>query len=181
MITIHIPENELYDEAKDEFYEVKEVTLELEHSLISVSKWESKWKKPYLVEEKKTTEEVLDYIRCMTINKNVDPNVYRAIPASEIKKIVDYINDPMTATVFYDASPMPTRNSEFITSELVYFWMTAYNIPFTCEKWNFNRLMTLIRIAGEKNSEQKKMSPDEIRAQNKMLNEKRRAALKSKG
>ena len=181
MITIHIPERELYDETNEEFIEVKDITLELEHSLISVSKWESKWKKPYVSEEKKSTEEVIDYIRCMTINKNVDPNVYKAIPADELKKIVDYINDPMTATVFYDNGRKPPRNSEFVTSELIYYWMSAYNIPFTCEKWNFNRLMALIRIAGEKNSEPEKMSPDAIRAQNKMLNEKRRAALKSKG
>lgn len=181
MITIHIPEGELYDEEKEEFIETKDITLELEHSLISVSKWESKWKKPYVSEEKKSTEEVIDYIRCMTINKNVDPNVYRAIPAKELQKIVDYINDPMTATIFYDGNRKPKRNSEFVTSELIYFWMSAYNIPFTCEKWNFNRLMALIRIAGEKNSEPEKMSSDEIRAQNRLLNEKRRAALKSKG
>ena len=182
MLTIHIPGGELYNEELNEFIETKECTLELEHSLISVSKWESKWKKPYLSEEKKTTEEVIDYIRCMTINKNVDPNVYKAIPSEEIKKIVDYINDPMTATTFSDFGKKHARNSEFITSELIYYWMTANNIPFTCEKWNFNRLMTLIRIAGEKNNpEQEKMSPDAIRAQNRALNAQRRAAMKSKG
>lgn len=182
MITIDIPESEFYNEELNEFIEVKAITLELEHSLISVSKWESKWKKPYISETEKTTEEVIDYIRCMTINKNVDPKVYKAIPPTELKKIVDYINDPMTATTFYDFGKKPARSSEYVTSELIYYWMTAYNIPFTCEKWNFNRLMTLIRVAGEKNNpEQEKMSPDAIRAQNRMLNEKRRAAMKSKG
>ena len=153
MITIDIPESEFYNEELNEFIEVKAITLELEHSLISVSKWESKWKKPYISETEKTTEEV-----------------------------IDYINDPMTATTFYDFGKKPARSSEYVTSELIYYWMTAYNIPFTCEKWNFNRLMTLIRVAGEKNNpEQEKMSPDAIREQNRMLNEKRRAAMKSKG
>ena len=182
MITIDIPGSEFYNEELNEFITVKPITLELEHSLISVSKWESKWKKPYVSEIKKSTEEVIDYIRCMTINKNVDPKVYKVIPASEYKKIVDYINDPMTATTFYDYGKHTPKNSEYVTSELIYYWMTAYNIPFTCEKWNFNRLMTLIRVAGEKNNpEQDKMSRDAIREQNRILNEKRRAAMKSKG
>lgn len=171
MLQVHIPPTEYFDEASNEFIEVKEYTLQLEHSLISISKWESKWCKPFLGKEEKTEEETLDYIRCMTITQNVDPLAYRSLPNSEILRIKEYINAPMTATWFNDREKRaPSR--KVITSELVYYWMVAQNIPFECEKWHFNRLMTLIRICSEKNQPPKKMSKHD----RKSLMAQRRAA-----
>ena len=174
MLQVNIPAAEYFDERTEEFIEVSAHTLQLEHSLISISKWEAKWCKPFLAREEKTEEETLDYIRCMTITQNVDPMVYRALPNSELQRIKDYINAPMTATWFKQDNQPPSRR--VITSELVYYWMVAQNIPFECEKWHFNRLMTLIRICGEKNQPPKKMSKHD----RKSLMAQRRAARKPK-
>lgn len=171
MLQVNIPAAEYFDERTEEFIEVKAYTLQLEHSLISISKWEAKWCKPFLGKDEKTEEETLDYIRCMTITQNVDPMAYRALPDSELQRIKDYINAPMTATWFNDKDKKQP-NRRVITSELVYYWMVAQNIPFECEKWHFNRLMTLIRICGEKNQPPKKMSKGE----RKSLMAQRRAA-----
>lgn len=157
MLQITIPAQEYFDERTEEFINVKEHTLQLEHSLISISKWEAKWCKPFLGSEEKSEEETLDYIRCMTITQNVDPRVYLAIPTEELEKVKKYINSPMTATWFNDRDKKPPSR-KVITSELIYYWMVANQIPFECEKWHFNRLMTLIRICGEKNQPPKKMS-----------------------
>lgn len=170
MLPVYVPAAEFFDERTEEFIEVKACTLQLEHSLISISKWEAKWRKPFLGTDEKTEEETLDYIRCMTITQNVDPMVYKAMPNSEIQRIKEYINAPMTATWFKDDKRPPSR--KVITSELVYYWMIAQNIPFECEKWHFNRLMTLIRICGEKSAPQKKMS----KSDRKSLMAQRRAA-----
>lgn len=171
MLQVNIPAAEYFNEQTNEFIEVKAYTLQLEHSLISISKWEAKWCKPFLGKEDKTQEETIDYIRCMTITQNVDPMAYMAIPDAELKRIKEYINAPMTATWFNDREKRaPSR--KVITSELVYYWMVAQNIPFECEKWHFNRLMTLIRICGEKSQPPKKMSKGE----RKNLMAQRRAA-----
>lgn len=173
MLQITIPAAEYFDELTEEFIEVKAYTLQLEHSLISISKWEAKWKKPFLGKEDKTEEETMDYIRCMTITQNVDPMAYRALPNSELQRIKEYINDPMTATWFHDRDKKASTR-RVITSELVYYWMIAQNIPIECEKWHFNRLMTLIRVCGEKNQPPKKMS----KGDRKSLMAQRRAAHK---
>ena len=183
-LTIFVPSAELYDEVNNEFIYTKDQTMVLEHSLLSISKWETKWRKPYLSEEQKTNEEALDYIRCMTITQNVDPNVYKALTGSQINEITEYIKEGQTATTIkQNASGHRARHSgKFVTSELIYFWMTAFNIPFTCEKWNFSRLMALIEIAGEENNpDKKKMGRQDILAQNRALNAQRRAKMKSKG
>lgn len=181
MLQITIPETELFDEARQEFiYVEKPVTLTLEHSLVSISKWESKWKKPYIGDEEKTVEEVIDYIRCMTITQNVDPTVYYALTEENYREIEEYIQDPHTATTIKEAG-RPTKNGEGVTSELVYYWMCAYQIPFEAQKWHFNRLMTLIRIAGIKNNPDKKMSRKDAFIQQRELNAMRRAKAKSKG
>lgn len=181
MLQITIPETELFDEDRQEFvYVSKPVTITLEHSLVSISKWESKWKKPYLNNEERTTEEVIDYIRCMTITQNVDPNVYYALTAQNLKEIEEYIKDPHTATTIADRGHA-NKTGEGITSELVYYWMCAYQIPFEAQKWHFNRLMTLIRIAGIKNNPDKKMSQKDAYAQQRKLNAMRRAKSKSRG
>lgn len=182
MLQIIIPQTELFDEARQEFiYVDKPTTLSLEHSLVSISKWESKWKKPYISDEEKTTEEVLDYIRCMTITQNVDPQVYYAISDDEIRRIIEYIEDGHTATTFTEIGTPRKKSSEGITSELVYYWMSAYQIPWEAQKWHFNRLMTLIKIASIKNSPEKKMSKSEAFRSQRELNALRRARNRSKG
>lgn len=181
MLEIEVSDIEMFDEEKSEFFNIKGVTLQLEHSLISISKWESKWKKPFMVEKPpKTFEETLDYIRCMTINKKVDPNVYKALTGDQLERINSYIEDAMTATWFNDGSGgAPSR--EIITSELVYYWMIKAGIPMECEKWHLNRLITLIRVFGIKDAPKKKRSKAEIMARNRELNEQRRAAMNSRG
>lgn len=178
MISIHIPETEYFDESKNEFVSIKEQTLLLEHSLISVSKWESKWHKPFLEKNDKTTEEVIDYLRCMTITQNVDPNVYYNISENDILRIKDYIDDTMTATTF---SNHGRPNRQIITAEIVYYWMVTFNIPFECQKWHLNRLLTLINVCSIKNQPSKKMSKADIRSRNAALNAARRAQLGTKG
>lgn len=185
MLEIHIPDVEGWDQEKGEngeFVTKKGADLILEHSLVSLQKWEAKWKKPYLLDNNKTDEEMLDYIRCMTMTKNVDPDLYYYIPASEMQKIADYINDPMTATTINDKRP--GRSKEIVTAELVYFWMINYGIPMEYRKWHFNQLLTLIKVCEIKNSSGEKgskMSMNEIYASNRELNAKRRAMAHSKG
>ena len=181
MLKITIPKTEMFDEKKNEFVYTKGQTLALEHSLVSISKWEAKWHKPYLSKTPKTREEVLDYIRCMTLTQNVDPAVYNCIPRSELEKIYDYIKDPMTATWFSNEESMKGRQGRIVTSELLYYWMTAYQIPFECQKWHLNRLITLIRVCDEENKPKKKLSKNQLLARNAKLNKARRAALRSKG
>lgn len=182
MLRITVPACEFYDESKEEFVETKEQTLIMEHSLISISKWEAKWKKPYLSREKKTTEEVFDYLRCMTITPtNVDPLVYRSFTEENLKDVVDYIDDPMTATTINEAGLRNPRR-EIITSEIIYYWMIAQNIPTEYEKWHLNRLLTLIKVCSIKNNpKQNKMSKSAIMRQNRALNAARRAKYGTKG
>lgn len=178
-ITITIPSTEIYDEIREEFIKPKETTLKLEHSLVSIAKWEAKWHKPFLSRERKTDEEVLDYIRCMTITQNVDPYVYYCISADNRKKISDYIEDPMTATVVPE---LPGgKNRKTITNELIYYWMLSCNIPVEFQTWHLSRLLTLIKVCNYENAPEKKMTKNEIFEQNAKINAQRRAALKSKG
>lgn len=180
MLTVVVPEQEGFDEQKDMFCLLtKETTLQLEHSLISVSKWEAKHHKPFLAKEDKTNEEILDYIRDMTISKNVDDAVYRNLPASVLAEINDYIADPMTATTVLDTGGR--RNNDIITSEIIYYWMISFGIPFECQKWHLARLLTLIRVCSEKSQPGKKMSRAEVLARNQQLNAERRKLLGSKG
>lgn len=183
MYSLVIPSTSLFVEATEEFIDTKETTLVLEHSLVSMSKWESKWKIPFLSEtHKKTREQDIDYIRCMTITQNVDPNVYYAISNSDMEKISKYINDPQTATWFRkEDAKGPKRNSRQVTSELIYYWMTAYNIPMECQKWHLNRLMTLIRVCALESTPKQDMSLKEIYKQNTALNNARRAKYKTRG
>lgn len=180
MLRIVVPEGEMFNEETQEFITIKEQQLQLEHSLVSLSKWESKWHKPFLGKEEKSFEETIDYIRCMTLNPNVDPNTYLFLSKENIRKINDYIGDSMTATTFNDVNNKG-RSREIITSELIYYWMVSFNIPFECQKWHINRLITLIRICNIKNQSPKKMSKGEIMSRNAALNAARRKQLKSKG
>lgn len=180
MLTITIPATEKFDEIKGEFLYTTEQTLQLEHSLISISKWESKWCKPFLTKQEKTVEEIIDYVKCMTLNKNVDDAVYDCLTQANFKDINDYISAPMTATYFSN-NERGRNNGEQITSELVYYWMIALQIPFECQKWHINRLLTLIRVCNVKNAPPKKMSKRDIVSRNAALNAARRQQLNSKG
>ena len=179
MLTINIAGRDLFNEQTNEFIRIEPTVLRLEHSLVSLSKWESKWKKPYLVKTpEKTTEEAIDYIRCMTITQNVNPLVYYALSKENLEDIQQYINDPMSATTFSDTSK-PSR--EIITSELIYYAMFANNVPLECQKWHLNRLLNLLHIFSIKNQPDKKMSKAQIMERNRALNEARKAKLKTKG
>ena len=180
MLQITIPATEQWDEKNQTFIVTKEQKLQLEHSLVSLSKWESKWCKPFLSKQEKTIEETIDYIRCMTLTQNVDPNFYNLLTNENITQVNEYIEAPMTATWFTD-DKMRKPNKEQITAELVYYWMIALNIPFECQKWHLNRLLTLIRVCEIKNQPPKKMSKGQIMSRNAALNAARREQLKTKG
>lgn len=179
-ITIIVPERELYDEANNRFIDVHKTVLNLEHSLISISKWEAKWHKAYLSPKPKTREEKIDYVRCMTLNTNVDSSVYFGLTRSNWKDIERYISDPMTATTINRMNSKSSR--EIVTNELIYYWMAELGIPFQpCEKWHINRLLTLIEVASIKKQPPKKMSPSAIARQNRSLNAARRAKHHTRG
>lgn len=180
MLQITIPATEQFNEETNEFITTKAQTLQLEHSLISLSKWESKWCKSFIDSKNKTTEETLDYIRCMTLTSNVKPEVYRCLTQQNISDINEYIDAPMTATVFNDMGDK-SGQKDVVTSELIYYWMIANNIPFECEKWHLNRLITLIRVCNIKNTPPKKMNKRDIMSRNAALNAARRQKMNSRG
>ena len=195
MLEIVIEPKEFYNEDTNKFtrYPPQPVTLILEHSLLSISKWESKWHKPFLSKSNNLNEvEILDYIHFMCVKptpENVNSNLLLALSEENIKAVKDYIENPMTATTFSEVANKKTRGkgaNRIVTNELIYYWMSAYQLPFSCEKWHINRLLTLIRVCNEEteaqnNPEGKKMSTSEIYARNKMLNAQRRAKMNSKG
>ena len=175
MLSINIAKTKLWDEINEEFILIDEQTIELEHSLVSLSKWESKWHKP-----EKTMEETLDYIKCMTVTPNVKPEVYICLTNEHMQAINEYIQNPMTATTFSN-DKNSKKSREIITSELIYFWMISMQIPVEFENWHLNRLITLIRVCEIKNNPPKKMSGKEIRSRNAALNAARRQQLGTKG
>ena len=181
MLILKIPEQEYFNQSTNEFITCRACTLKLEHSLVSISKWESKWKKPFLTEEAKTPAEFNDYIRCMTINQDVPDEVYALLGYDNVKKIEEYIMDPATATRITDRRKSGSRGTpEIPTSELIYYWMISNGIPFECEKWRLNRLITLIKVCNAKGNPQQ-MSKAEIYAMNAALNASRRASSGSRG
>ena len=180
MLRITIPAVEQWDEAKQEFISTKEQTLSLEHSLVSLSKWESKWCKAFLTKQEKTFEETLDYIKFMTLTQNVDPEVYKYLTNGNIGEVNKYIEAPMTATYFSEDKNGKTSREQ-ITAELIYYWMISLNIPFECQKWHLNRLLTLIKVCNIKNTPPKKRSKKEIMSRNAALNAARRKQLNTKG
>lgn len=180
MLQITVPKREAWDEKSEQFVSIPETTICLEHSLISISKWESKWHIPFLGKDKKTIEQITDYIRCMTITPNVKPEIYDFLSQENINDVLSYIEDPMTASTVRELGGSK-RSSELITSELIYYWMVALQIPFECQKWHVNRLMMLIRICNVKNQPSKKMSKRSAMQQNAALNAARRQHMHSKG
>ena len=180
---ITIPDIHGWNSNKEEFVDFKGLELTLEHSLISLHKWEAKWHKPYLSDTEKTSEEVIDYIRCMTLTPNVDPDIYYYLPKEATKEIVEYINDPMTATTFttHNPSNKPQGKKEVVTAEIIYYWMIEFGIPMEYRKWHLNQLLTLIRVCELKNLPQKKMSKSEMLASNRALNARRKAQMHTHG
>ena len=180
MLQLTIKGEELFDERTLRFIPAKSTTLQLEHSLVSLSKWECKWKVHYLNNDKLTPEMSIDYVRCMTLTQCVDPEIYNQLTEADMKMIRDYIDDPMTATTFRKSNRPPSR--QIVTAEIIYYWMVTLGIPFDpCQKWHLNRLLTLIRVCDEKNSPKKKMSKRDAMAQQKSLNAARRAKYHTNG
>ena len=180
MLQITVPASESWDESKQEFINTKEQTLQLEHSLVSLSKWESKWCKSFFSKKEKTTEETIDYIKFMTLTQNVKPEVYSNLTNENVRQINEYIEAPMTAT-YFSKEEKGKVNNETVTAELIYYWMIALNIPFGCQKWHLNRLLTLIRVCNVKNQPPKKMSKSSILSRNAALNAARRQQLNTRG
>lgn len=180
MLKIVIPEREFFNESTEKFEYSKSQEVTLEHSLISISKWESKWHKPFLDEKhQKTDEEFIDYVRCMSLT-NLPDEIFENISERNKIEILMYIDDSMTATWFAEDKTPPPSN-KIITSEVIYSWMIQNEIPFECQKWHLNRLLTLIRVCSLENMPAKKMSPMSILSQNASLNKARRAALHTRG
>ena len=180
MLYLTIPASEYWDEQKQEFVYTKEQKLQLEHSLISLSEWESKWEKPFLTKEEKSYEETLDYIRCMTVTRNIDPCVYQFLTQENLKQINDYIGAQRTATRVTEQKG-GKGGREQVTSELIYYWMIALNIPPEYQKWHLNRLLTLIRVCNIKNQPPKRRSQREIMSRNAALNAIRKKQLNTRG
>lgn len=180
MLRITIPGGELLNEATNEFITAKPQTIQLEHSLVSLAKWESKWKVPFLSKKNITIEQTVDYIRCMTVTQNVDPNLYHFVTNENVDQVNAYIGDSMTATWFSE-DEKGKSSREQITAELIYYWMIALGIPFECQKWHLNRLLTLIRVCNVKNTPPKKTSMRQRYSRNASLNAKRRKALHTRG
>ena len=180
MLQLFIPKAEYWDEKKEEFvYVGKDVTLKLEHSLISISKWEAKWHVSFFQSEK-TNEMLLSYIECMTLNSDVDQSIYLRLTKEHYDQINKYLSDSMTASTVKDIKKHP-RTNEILTSELIYYYMIQYGIPVEFEKWHINRLIMLIKICGAKGDSGAKMSRSEIFKQNKALNEARKAKWHTRG
>lgn len=180
MLKIEIPDREIWNSKTNTFSMIKGASICLEHSLVSISKWESKYHKPFISKDQKTREEIVYYIKCMTITQNVKDEVYSILTNQNMEEITKYIEDPMTATKI-EKTNQSKANSQFLTSELIYYYMVAYQIPFECQRWNLNRLFVLINICNEKNKNPKKYSKKDILSRNAALNKARREKLGTKG
>lgn len=180
MLTITIPAKELYDEERNHFINTKVATLELEHSLVALSKWESKWKKSFLGRTEQTTEETIDYVRCMNLTPGVPDETFLALSNQNLLDVSEYINDKMTATWFSEVKNQ--SGSEVITAEIIYYWLVALQIDWRVETWHLNRLLTLVRVTNIKNDPKKKMMPKaEAAQQQRDLNAERKAKYNTRG
>lgn len=183
MLRLTVPASEKWDEVNEQFIITKECDLQLEHSLVSISKWEAKWCKPFLGKEEKTVEQTIDYIRCMTLTQNVDPRVYDNLTNENFREINRYVDAPMTGTTFSEDKRAKKTNRQKVTSELIYYWMIALNIPFECQKWHLNRLLTLIRVCDAENnqSQGRNKGRREMLQRRSSLNAARRKKLNTRG
>lgn len=180
MLTVVVPKTRLFNPDNNTFHPIEEVKLSMEHSLLSVKKWESRWKVPFLSTRDKTREQMLDYVKCMTLTKNVDPMVYQAIPQKEMDRIAAYIKDPMCATTIGKPNLIGAqkRSNEMVTAETIYYWMIALNIPVEFQKWHLEQLLMLIKLVNIKNNpKKKKLSQKELIARNAEINKANKAKL----
>lgn len=180
MLKIMVGAEEAFDEETQEFVFLGGVELQLEHSLVSLSKWESKYEKPFLGSDEKTPEELVGYVKAMLLTPEVPEEVFTRLNEANFTAINTYINAKMTATWFSEAPGAP-KAREVITNELIYYWLTVFQIPFEVETWHLNRLFTLIRICNVKSAKPQKMSRSEIAHRNRQLNEQRRMQHKTSG
>jgi hypothetical protein len=182
MLSINVDGDEFYNEEINEFTIVGGFELKLEHSLISLSKWESKFQKPFLSSSDKSPEEILSYVKFMSLDDSVGFEQINQLSQENLEEINAYVESPQSATTFGELpSQKSYRGNEVITAELIYYWLVAFNIPFECESWHLNRLFSLIRICNIKNSSPKKVSRHEAASRNRELNAKRKAELGTKG
>jgi hypothetical protein len=181
MLRIVVPGEEYFNNEKQEFYTLDDTTLELEHSLISLSKWESEFKQPFLGTDQRTPEQVAAYIKAMILTPDISDKIVSRMSKDNFEDINNYIDSRESATTFNEIQERPRGRSEIITSELIYYWMVAFTIPFECETWHLNRLFNLIRICSIKNSKQKSMPKNELARRNRDLNEQRKAQLGTTG
>ena len=181
MLTIKVPAGEFFTESTGSFTQLPEQTLQLEHSLISISKWESKWHKPFFDGKDKTRAETVDYFRCMAVSNNVNPLTWLNLSKENEEQIMKYIQDPMTGTTFHERNKYGRGGHQVISSEVLYWEMIELGIPFECEKWHINRLFTLIKVCQIKQNGEKKMSRKDMISQNRALNAARRGRMGSLG
>lgn len=179
MLNLTVTLKEGFNEKDDEFVPFETFSLVLEHSLASLSKWEAFFEKPFLTTDDKSTEEILWYIKAMILTPNVPDEVLAKLSQRNLDEINSYINAKMTATRFREDNSRPSR--EIITAEIIYYWMITFNIPFECEHWHLNKLMTLIQVCSKKNEPTKELSIQEVAARNRELNARRRTELNTKG
>ena len=179
MLTIRVGAVEAFDDSTQEFVATGGTPIQLEHSLASLSKWESEFEKPFLSTNEKTLGELTFYIKAMTLTPDVPDELYYRLSEKNIEEINAYINKKMTATWFSETTPETSK--EIVTAELIYYWMTAFQIPFECQYWHLNRLFTLIRVCSMKHEKPKKMSRAEVARRNRELNEQRKAQLGTRG
>jgi hypothetical protein len=172
--------DEGFNDETNEFVTVDPVVIELEHSLVSLSKWESKFEKPFLGREEKTKEETFEYLKMMVLTQDLPEGIFDKLSTENIQEIKEYIDSKQSATIFTEIG-RGRGKEEIITSELIYYWMVAFTIPFACEEWHLNRLLTLIRICGIKNGKQKKMPKGQLAQQYREINERRRAEMGTRG
>ncbi len=180
MLKILVTPTELYDNETNTFTNTEEFEVELEHSLLSLSKWEAKHQKPFLAAGKMTDDEILDYVMCMCLTESVTREMVKGGSDQIFREVNEYINSSQSATTFGEM-PEKRGRGEVITSELIYYWLVAFTIPFECETWHLNRLFSLIRICNMKNSKPKKVAPGEAARQRKELNDKRKAEWGTSG
>jgi hypothetical protein len=180
MLELVIGSAEFYDEEKELFVQRGGAVVQLEHSLVSLSKWESIWEVPFLSKESKTSEQIISYIECMNLTPDLPEGFFSRLSEDNYSEINAYIEKKSSATWFND-SPAGRRNSETITSELIYYWLVTFQIPFEVETWNLNRLFTLVKVCNAKNQKPKKQSRNEVVARNRELNEQRKRALQTNG